>query len=223
MPSPTSLRSFIGRGAVLLLLAVGLVACDSTTPGVDPEPDLPLTRVEDLPADPPVSTGQGRPTGTGRYTLFSLRDSSIVLRSSIPNRADSASTQWDIAFQSTNILINGGTSGPGDGAAYVARAAFEAVDAVDTSELITDDAETGAFAIPPGSGNGWYNYNPETRVVSPIPGRTIVVRTADGEAYAKIRILSYYEGAPDNPAESDAPSRHYTFEYVLQPNGTAFE
>jgi hypothetical protein len=135
--------------------------------------------------------------------------------------ADSSSTEWDLAFQSTNVLVNGGASGPGSGAAYVAEKAFQEVTEVDTDRLEPDG--TSERAIPGGSGNGWYNYNPQTNVVSPLPGRTIVVRTADGDAYAKIRILSYYEGAPDDPAQSNAESRYYTFEYVMQDEGTRFE
>jgi hypothetical protein len=209
------------RPLVLLaaLLSAGLVlsACDST--GVNPsedDGDLPLTRVEDLPADPPPANYQGRPPQTGRHTFFSLRDSSIVLRyDNTESRSDSASTDWDLAFQSTNILVNGGTSGPGQGAAYVAEAAFQNVDEVDTDRLASDDASEGSFAIPQGS-DGWYSYNANgNNVVRPVAGRTIVVRAASGDAYAKIRILSYYEGNPSDPADSDAAPRYYTFEYVL--------
>jgi hypothetical protein len=50
-----------------------------------------------------------------------------------------------------------------------------------------------------------------------------VIRTADGDGYAKIRIVSYYEGAPDDPASSDADARYYTFDYVYKPDGTSFE
>lgn len=208
-----------------VLLATGALVvsgCDSTGPEVE-DPDLNLIRVENLAADPPQNTGGGRPQGTGKYTFFSLRDSSIVLRFDESNRADSASTQWDLAFQSTNVLVNGGTSGPGQGAAYVAEEPFQDVTEVDTDQFETDNADEGEFAIPQGSGNGWYNYNPDTRVVSPLPGRTVVVRSADGEAFAKIRFISYYKGAPDNPAESDAPPRYYTFEYKIQTGGTSFE
>ena len=48
------------------------------------------------------------------------------------------------------------------------------------------------LAICTGSDNGWYNYNRATNLILPIPGRTIVLRTADGN-YAKMRILSYYK------------------------------
>ena len=208
--------------SLVALLAVTLIStsCDDPIAGNDGEEETSQTvTVEELAADPIQSTGEGRPSGTGRYTFFNLEDSSVVLSSSELDRADSSSTQWDIAFQATNILINAGTSGPGEGAGYVATEPFGALDTVDESMLVTDDAAQGEFAIPPGSGDGWYNYSgPPNHTIAPIPGRTIVVRTADGERYAKIRIISYYQGSPELP--TDNPSRYYTFEYVLSAAGT---
>ena len=211
----------------IILLAVGLVlslsACDDSNPvGPEETVELEVQTVEDLPADPATNIVNGRPTGINQFVFFSLRDGEVVLAHDAENRADSASAAWDIALQGTTIRVNGGTSGPGEGAAYVAEAAFEEVTEADVDQFGTDASD--ALAIPTGSGNGWYNYNANgNHVVRPIPGRTLVVRTADGEGYAKIRIVSYYEGAPEDPASSDASSRYYTFDYVYQPDGTRFE
>jgi len=211
----------------ILLIAAGLVlslsACDDSNP-VAPEEsvELEVLTVEDLPADPATRLGPRGPEGIGQYAFFSLRDNEIVLAHDAENRADSASTEWDIALQGTTIRVNGGASGSGDGAAYVAEAAFEEVTEVDVDQLETDADDV--LAIPTGSGNGWYTYNANgNNIVRPIPGRTLVIRTADGDGYAKIRIVSYYEGAPDDPATSDADARYYTFDYVYQPSGTRFE
>ena len=38
------------------------------------------------------------------------------------------------------------------------------------------------------------------------------------ESNAKVEILSYYLGAPENPDAFTDPSRYYTFNYVYQPN-----
>ena len=58
------------------------------------------------------------------------------------------------------------------------------------------------------------NYNFMNNQISPIAGKIIVIRTADN-FYAKIEILSYYKDLdPSNPANG----RHYTFNYVYQPN-----
>ncbi|PEN07736.1 hypothetical protein CRI93_07060 [Longimonas halophila] len=212
----------IASFALATLLLITLSACDDSNPAAPEEPvELDTQTVEDLPADPTVTVGEnGRPQGLNQYTFFSLRDNEIVLESGTEARADSNSTAWDIALQGTTIRINGGTSGPGNGAAYVAEAAFENVVEVDTERLQPDTEE--ALAIPTGSGNGWYNYNANGQnYVRPIPGRTLVVRTADGDGYAKIRIQSYYEGAPELPADRQAhPSRYYTFDYVVRTDGT---
>jgi len=206
---PTILAVFFIGGALVL------TGCDSAgVDGKENEEDAPLQtiRVEDLPADPDTTSGPGRPQGYSQFAFFNLRDSSLVLRSDTENRADSASTDWDIGFQSINVVVNGGSQGPGQGAAYVAKTAFQEVDEVNTDSLDGHIVED------------WYTYNANgNNIIRPKPGRTLVVRTADGEAYAKLRILSYYEGAPENPAESDAESRYYTFEYMIQTDGTSFE
>jgi len=202
---------------LLTILFIGgalvLTGCDST--GVNnEEEDEPLqtVRVDDLPADPDTTSGPGRPQGYNQFAFFDLRDSTLVLRSDTDARADSASTEWDVAFRSTDIIVNGGSNGPGQGAAYVADAPFQDVTEANTDSLTNDSVDD------------WYTYNANgNNVVRPTPGKTLVIRTADGAAYAKIRILSYYEGAPDNPDESGAESRYYTFEYVLQGNGASFE
>ena len=202
-----------------LILLLSLAACDAGDPvGTDDSVKLEAVLVEDLPADPATQIGpDGRPTGTGAYTFYSLREGRVI--------EDSASTAWDIAVQTTNVLVNGGTSGPGSGAGYVAEGAFEEIAEVDTERLAVDDADAGQYAILQGSNNGWYSYNTGgENYIRPVPGRTLIVRTADGEGYAKLRILSYYQGNPELPADREAhPSRYYTFEYVYQPSGTSFE
>lgn len=193
---------------------LALIGCDSTGVNDDGEEDVPLKtiRVNDLPADPDTTSGPGRPQGYDQFAFFDLRDSTLVLRSDADNRADSASTEWDIAFRSVDVVVNGGSNGPGEGAAYVAEKPFQ-----DVTEVNTDSLDGHAV-------DDWYTYNANgNNIIRPKPGRTLVVRSADGESYAKIRILSYYEGTPDDPAESDAESRHYTFEYVIQDDGTRFE
>ena len=192
-----------------LLLGLALTACDSTDP-LAPEDEPPQTMMaSDIPADPIVGLSGGRPVGAGIITYYSLRTHSIV--------GDSASTAWDIALQGTTIYVNGGSSGPGQGAAQVLTGTFEEITEAPAAGYAADSE--GGLAIPTGSGNGWYNYNPANQTVTPIPGRVLVVRAADGQSYAKIRILSYYRGAPAE-ITSESESRYYTFEYVLQADGS---
>jgi len=192
---------------LLFLLASG---CDSDPASVDEIPEPELMLVEDLPADPFVAFVEGRPVGTGRFTFFSLRENRIV------PAADSASTEWDLALQGSLLLTNGGTSGPGNGGAQVYEGIFEEVTEAPASGYAVD-AE-GTPAITPGSGNGWYNYDFATNLLTPIPGRVLLIRTADGK-YVKLRILSYYKGAPATP-DADSEGRYFTFEYLYQPDGS---
>ena len=196
----------------LALLVSVLAACDSSEIITEPDP-VQAEMVQDLPADPITGFDPttGQPIGADVFTFFSLRTGEVV-----PN-ADSASTAWDLGFKGTAIIVNGGTSGPGEGAAQVMTGSFEEMIEAPADGYVTDSEDGNA--IPTGSGNGWYNYNQPLNLVTPIPGRVLVVKTADGR-YAKIRILSYYQGAPDTPDPDQDTARYYTFEYVFQPDGS---
>lgn len=197
--------------ALLLTGTLLLVGCDSSGSNGGGGEAVETKTVTDLPADPPQNTsGGGRPQGTGRYTFFSLEEGEIMLSYSNTNRADSNSTKWDLGFQSINVLVNNGDGGPGNAAAYVTEEAFQNVEQADTDKLSTSAAQDKEL------NTDWYNYNANgNNIIRPEAGRTIVVRTADGDQYAKVKMISYYEGAPDNLEESDASSRYYTFDYVV--------
>ena len=167
--------------------------------------------VEDLHA--PQEGGMGQPI-SGPFTKFDF-DTGMETDSE---------TDWDIAFRATDIIVNGGSSmgtiddpnRNGDGGAYIVMGTMADVTEVDVS-LFTQDSENG-YAIMSGSGNGWYTYTgPPTFLVTPTAGRILVFKTADGK-FAKVEILSYYQGAPDSPDAFTDQSRYYTFNYVYQPN-----
>ena len=160
----------------------------------------------------PQTGGQGEPVG-GPFTRFSFETGEIT----------ESDTEWDIAFRGTTIAVNGGTttgtadepSRNGNAGAVIVTGIFDEVGSA-SGLSFTQDSE-GAFAIPSGSGNGWYNYNPATFTVTPIPGRVLVLRTHDGK-FAKVEILSYYRDAPAEPNPMVDESRVYTFRYVYNPN-----
>lgn len=197
----------------LLAITLPLAACDNGDPTDDPTP-LEATTVSDLAADP--TTGRdsttGAPLATGRFAFYSLRENRLVLGSDEADRADSTSAEWDIAFRGTTIIANGGDRGPEQGGLLLVDSLFEEVSVAPATGYTY---ETSA-ALP--DSLRWYNYNPQANVITPKPGRVLVVRTADGR-YAKVRILSYYEGGTTAPTASDTP-RYYTFEYVFQPDGS---
>lgn len=137
----------------------------------------------------------------------------------------SSETDWDIAFRGSTIIINGGKARAnseepirnGNAAVYIAEKTFAEVIEIDESAFKQD--ATNRLAIGTGSGNGWYHYNRNTHVISPIPGRVLVFRTADNK-FAKVEILSYYKDAPQKITSAivESDSRYYTFNYVYQPN-----
>lgn len=213
------IKTRIFHALLAIAVLVALPACDSDSTSED-DFTGEATLVEDVPADP--ATGRdpvtGQPVGTtGHFTLFSFEDNAVVTSGAGFSAADSASSAWDIGFRGTTIIINGGTSGPGQGGAIVREGIFEDLDTAPETGYSVDSAS--GYAIPTGSGNGWYNYNPAAMVLSPIPGRFLIVRTADGR-YAKVRILNYYQGNPDPVDPFSDQERYYTFEYVFQPDGS---
>ena len=175
--------------------------------------DTVTITVEDLHA--PLDGGQGSPIGaSGPFTKFNFEDGI---------QTDSE-TNWDVAFRGTSIIVNGGesmgTEGEpernGYGAAYIFEGTMNEMEIVEIS-LLTEDSQN-SYAIPTGSGNGWYTYSgPPNHIISPTPGKILVFRTHDNK-YAKVEILSYYLGAPENPDAFTDQSRYYTFNYVYQPN-----
>lgn len=194
--------------SIMLLIAVSFLCfgCEKE----DPKPvetSATVTTSRNIPADPTDGTG------TGHYTFFSFKDNAIV------PVTDSATNKWDIGLKATTIIINAGTSGPGIGGAQVYTGLFDDVaEAPESGYKIDNNQSSPPYAIPTGSGNGWYNYNSTTHVISPIPGRVLIIRTGDGK-YAKVEILSYYKDAPSNPTSSNT-SRYYTFRYVYQADGS---
>lgn len=199
---------------VLPGLAFVAVGCDSEDED-DPDP-LDTVLVEDVPADP--ATGRdpntGAPTGTtGRYTFFDLSSNSIILDRDEDDRSDSTSTGWDIAFQSSNIIVNSSATGGGEGGVQILDMAFADVDSAPESGYSTE-----RVGLETSSSLAWGTYNPASMLVLPLENKTLVIRTADGN-FAKIRIISYYQGAPEVP-DLASPSRYYTFEYVYQPDGS---
>ena len=204
--------------AMGLGLSIALVAC-SKDEEIIVVPVSAIT-VKDLAADTVTGLGlDGRPQSALTTTYYSLVDNKAIAST------DAASTKWDIAFSSTKILINGGTSGPGIGGAFVHIGSFDTFTSIPADSIFkTDNANAASYAIPLGSGKAWYTYDGLTTLVSPIAGRVLVIRTATGK-YAKIEIISYYKGGVTLPSTASVndklfKQRYYTFRYAYQPNGS---
>jgi hypothetical protein len=213
------MKQKMSKIAMGLGLSIALFACSKDEGTVVVAPVSAIT-VSNLAADTVTGLGvDGRPQSAGTTTYYSLVDNKVIAST------DAASTKWDIAFSSTKILVNSGTSGPGLGGAFVYVGLFDALKTIPAdSNFATDNANAASYAIPLGSGKAWYTYDGLTTLVSPIAGRVLVIRTATGK-YAKIEILNYYKGGVTLPATASVndklfKQRYYTFRYAYQPNGS---
>lgn len=176
-----------------------------TTNADDPVSNTESQLIEDLPA-----LGEN-----GTFTLFNLRTGEVT--------TDSASTNWDIGFRGTTLIFNSGVSGPGEGGAILLDLPFDEITIAPSEGYQTDSADN--YAISTGSGTGWYNYTGEgfpPFAILPREDVTLIIKTANGSNYAKLEILSYYEGNPDPSSDTFVniqtrpASRYYTFRYVVQ-------
>lgn len=191
---------------LLLTSLVSFVACekDKPTPTIDQRAYSVTTSgnvvtVRNLPGDTIIGvSAQGQPVGAGRYTFFSLESGQWI-----PN-ADSNSNRWDLAFAGTIVRVNNLTSGPGSGGGFVFNGSFESLTSVPVDSTFRLDNHPVSYAIPRGSGRAWYTYDGPTNLLTPIPGRTLVIRTANGQR-AKVEILNYYRGG-STPSASAADS-----------------
>ena len=128
---------------------------------------------------------------------------------------DAASSQWDVAFSGTTIYANSENGG--------------GIQGLNIEFANTTEAPIEGYSA---DNTGWYNYTGNTapmHAVLPVEGYTLVVQTPDG-LYAKLRIISYYQGNPDTSSdafvntETRPASRYFTFEYAIQTDGsTLFE
>ncbi len=206
--------------SIIALLAIGFTSCsDDDGPNLVP---IESEQVSNLFAPTTSINGPMGPTPDGGvFTKFSFQTGQVT----------SSDTDWDIAFRSTAVIINGGVSSGaaeeparnGNAGVYFIDETFRDVTSVDTS-LFEQDSQSG-YAIIRQSDQGWYNYSGfVTNLITPVPGRTFVFRTRDGR-FAKVQFISYYEGAPTSPDSTVDNARYYTFNYIYQPNEgvTTFE
>lgn len=194
----------------LVALTIFTISCSKDTEEEIVIPAILTQKVSDLYA--PQTGGQGQPVG-GAFTKFSFAENAIVTHDN-----------WDIAFRGTTIIVNGGTKigitdepeRTGTAAISILSSTFDGVVAIPVATTFAQDAAT-VYAIPTGSGNGWYNYNASNNIISPLAGKVFVVKTHNGK-YAKFEILSYYQNAPATPDPATAVSRYYTFNFAYQAN-----
>ncbi len=98
------------------------------------------------------------------------------------------SAGWELAFQKTTVVVNGGVSGVGN----VAIAHVDGVDFADVTEESATDFrtdETAAGAAFKADSN-WYAYDMTTHTLS-VRDRVYLVKNAGGNLF-KVQLVSYY-------------------------------
>ena len=190
--------------AVLSVLSLTLVmiSCSSSE-----EEDL-IKKVTTQKISNLHASGSGTGKYTGAFTKFSFSEGKQV-----------DGDNWDIAFRATEIIVNGGSKGAvledidrvHDAAMVLKDGIFSSIIEAPSDSEFKQDGEQ--LALETGSGKGWYNYDHTTHLISPIPGKVLLVKTHNGH-YAKIEFLSYYKDAQP----SMTGSQYYTFNYIYNPN-----
>jgi hypothetical protein len=174
--------------------------------------------VSGIPADTIVGMVNGQPVGVGKFTFYSIETGSVI------SNADSNSKKWDIGLRGTTIITNAGTSGPGSGGAFIFKGTFDELKTIPADSTFRVDNAPSSYAITLGSNRGWYVLDFVTSLLTPIPGRVLVIKTANGK-FAKVEILNYYKGGVTPPAnatdaEKSSKQRFYTFRFAYQSNGS---
>ena len=211
-------NNFIYLWALALLITT---ACNQASDDASEQVSKEVKKVVDLKAVvkmTPTAQGPSYDYANSEFTKFSFAKGSTT----------TDAKKWDIAFRSTTIIVNAGENSgtpnepdrdPNSKAGgYVYTGSFASLKTVEDSKLKKDTKSV--FAIPHGSGNGWYNYNRTTHAITPIPGKVLVFRTHEGK-YAKVEILSYYKGNPEK-IDKNSKGQYYTFNYVYLENGKDF-
>lgn len=206
----------LGITSIMLAVVIFFVACEKDEAVV--VDTVTSSTINSLPADTIVGVSNGQPVGTGKFSFFSIESNSVIAS------ADSNSKKWDIGLRGTTIITNAGTSGPGSGGAFVFKGTFDELKTISPDSTFKVDNAPTSYAITTGSNKGWYVLDFVTNLLSPIPGRVLVIKTANGK-FAKIEILNYYKGgttpaANATDAEKSSRQRFYTFRFAYQSNGS---
>lgn len=173
----------------------------------------------DAPTDP--TEGTLTLDASTDWAFASLADESVV---SVIDPA--SSPEWDVGFNATRAMLNGGAAGPGGVLGYCVCQNAGASDA----EIIamTADAELGDFDavteadIPDEASfesealqtaiNGWYSGTGASAVAE--TDRAWLLRLQDGTSYAKLRVTSLTGPTATHAGE-------VTIEYAVQPTAEA--
>jgi hypothetical protein len=136
-----------------------------------------------------------------------------------------AKINWDLGFQRTKIITNGGITNPNGqvGVINLGTVKFDDIRKSPETGFLVDSKSFGKI-LNKGIAD-WYNYRTRTHNVESRKN-VYVVRTSNGQ-YMKMRILNYYCKQQESECKTMMCSREdaacLTIEYVLAPElGTEF-
>ena len=174
---------------------------------------------DDVTAPPAAEAGAMTVDASAGWVYVSLADSAVVT----PSPSASASSDWDVAFNATSVMLNGGDAGPGGvTGACICQNAGATSAAVLAMTPASEQADfEGLTSVPSGASfaaesfqpviGGWYTGTGVSAIAA--PGTSYLLRLADGESYAKVRVT-----ALQNPSSGSAGV--VTLEYAVQTDST---
>lgn len=237
-------KLFLNFGLSLLTLILSGCggSSDSTPAGAgapNPDSNPPSASFKTLTLDASAGGPGALPTDpNNKYTYLNLSAGEVV---ELTDAEANDSTVWEIAFKRDSIKLNGGVSGKkgvagfftGNNAdAYGAdgkpiRSWFEAAtteseladfEAVTAAQIPEDSAFQADKLVPAikgdGTSEGWWLYDPDTRTVSENPAKWWIVRSAEGNSYAKFHVTGIVR-------DNAAGLRKITLEWSYQGPGEA--
>lgn len=212
-----------------LAMVVFFTSCEKeeTTPGIPTYEDGVSTVVYDLAGDTTTRMGGENPQPFKPfYYSFKTR---AVFRDTAD--FDPKSLSWDIAFTGVyNSIIypNNGTQvsspgygGEGNASIVYYDMAYEDVVLAPGDDYFASNSLSfiGWDGYPQPSNTGWYFYEINTHIATPIQKRTFVLRTSEGK-YAKLELINVYKGNPPVVTDLNWPTPYFTFRYYLQQDGS---
>lgn len=208
-------------------LALGLAACgggsgDGTEPPEPVEPE-PVEGVQTRMIDATSSTS---------YVYFNLTDAEVV---ALTDAEAETSTDWHIAFRRFNVKLNGGSSGPGNGAAAMVaepEGFYDENGAPNVSVFLNatpeqtlnileqtfPEPDRRAWIVDRVSNDfsdQWYVYDIQTGIAGPNPDNGWLIRGASGQDYARLRVTDLiFDTRSGKGIES------FRIAFDVQPQGT---
>lgn len=214
----------------ILLTILFTAACkkdNATGPITD---DGISTTIKDLQGDIGASVGGGEPGKEQRpfRDFYYNFDKKLQLTDTAANKK---TLNWDIAFTgiyNSFVYINNGTNTKSPGYGGQGKGLIIGIDKpydqVSEAPALADmERDNLTFAgwdgYPQPSNMGWYFYTLSNHIAQPIKNRTFVLVTAAGK-FAKLELISMYQGAPPTITDLNWPAPYFTFRYFVQQDGS---